>query len=100
MSQTKLCYNCKEVLDVSKFSKNKNRKDGLQTYCKHCMSYLLRKVYFKNKQKHNKRYYKKHKEHLKELAKIYYQNNRKEIYETSRLNYQNKKLEIADENLY
>lgn len=32
----KFCTYCKQELDTTLFSKNANRKDGLQTYCKEC----------------------------------------------------------------
>jgi len=38
MSATKHCKRCDRVLPVSKFSKHKNSKDGLNFYCKECVS--------------------------------------------------------------
>jgi len=35
--ETKVCFKCKMELPISRFSKNKYRKDGLQTGCKICM---------------------------------------------------------------
>ena len=36
MCLSKKCLNCKEVKLLENFSKDKNRKDGLQNYCKLC----------------------------------------------------------------
>ena len=36
--QTKQCSRCKQNKPFSNFSKHKNTKDGLQNYCKSCMS--------------------------------------------------------------
>lgn len=33
---SKVCLRCEETKPISEFSKNKNRKDGLQAYCKPC----------------------------------------------------------------
>lgn len=37
-SALKVCLKCGESKPVSEFSKNRNRKDGLQAYCKACQS--------------------------------------------------------------
>ena len=58
---TKRCSHCKEIKSVSKFSKNKNRKDGLTYWCKKCIS------------ERDKRYYQKHRTKCLELAKKYNQ---------------------------
>lgn len=34
----KRCTKCKRLKEFHKFSKNKNNKDGLQYWCKLCMS--------------------------------------------------------------
>lgn len=36
ITMTKVCSKCKKELCISKFTKNKSRKDGLCTYCKKC----------------------------------------------------------------
>ncbi len=33
----KICYKCKNNLNISNFSKNKNKKDSLEIYCKICL---------------------------------------------------------------
>lgn len=36
MEETKLCPRCERILPLDSFSKNSNRPDGLQAYCKDC----------------------------------------------------------------
>ena len=43
MSQTKHCKRCDRKLPLSKFTKHKNSKDGLNFYCKDCISEKGRK---------------------------------------------------------
>lgn len=48
----KQCAKCSQILDLSRFSKQKRRKDGLSNQCKGCFS-----DYFKaNREKYKKRY--------------------------------------------
>ena len=35
---TKICSKCHEEKDIENFSKNKRRKDGIQTFCKPCQN--------------------------------------------------------------
>lgn len=37
----KFCTRCERTLTVSDFARNRNRKDGLQMYCKECMKKLV-----------------------------------------------------------
>jgi L-lysine 2,3-aminomutase len=48
----KKCSGCLIEKSIERFSKNKSKKDGLQTICKDC-----RKVYWNNHYKNNKQYY-------------------------------------------
>lgn len=41
----KMCSGCKEFLDISLFSKNKNRADGFSEYCNNCSKYDVKKRY-------------------------------------------------------
>ena len=36
---TSWCYNCKQILPKERFSKNKNKVNGLETECKQCRSF-------------------------------------------------------------
>ena len=47
----KLCTKCNKTLHSSDFYKNKARKDGLQTYCKQCMSITNSEGFQKHKKK-------------------------------------------------
>ena len=49
---TKLCTDCREILPIDQFSKNKQKKDGLNYRCKTCQ-----RIYFKNHYQNNKQYY-------------------------------------------
>lgn len=49
---TKLCTDCREVLPIGQFSKNNQKKDGLNYRCKTCQ-----KIYFKQHYQNNKQYY-------------------------------------------
>jgi len=66
----KVCPKCKRKLDKDCFSKNKDRKDGLQIYCKECCKLLRRNHYVLNKgrviewvKKRNQNEYKKWKDY-------------------------------------
>lgn len=60
----KYCTNCGRTLQISEFTKDKNRKDGVCIYCKDCWN------------KNRKRYYKKR---LYKDYKDYYDNWRKSL---------------------
>lgn len=84
--ETKICINCNVSQDVYEFHKNKNKKDGLSSYCKVCAISRAKDYYNKNKNiilektkdykfKYNKEYREKNKEKEKERFKKYYHNN-------------------------
>lgn len=50
--KTKNCCLCKQDLPVSRFKKNKSRKDGLQSQCSECHAKYRREHYQKNRQKY------------------------------------------------
>lgn len=41
----KVCKKCGRELDESQFSKSANTEDGLQKWCKECMSAYMKKRY-------------------------------------------------------
>ena len=49
--QTKHCPRCKETKTFSCFGKNKNRKHGLQGFCKLCMSEIIAEYKKANREK-------------------------------------------------
>ena len=67
---TKVCPSCGVEKDESQFGKHKNRKDGLQVYCKDCMK------------QHLSEYYKQHKDEIKVKTKSYAKEHR-EIYRSA-----------------
>ena len=52
---TKLCGKCKQTKEPTDFTKDHNRKDGLDPWCKICKRASVRASYRKNKEKYNKR---------------------------------------------
>jgi len=49
--QTKKCNRCKEEKPLGEFHKNKQKPDGLQSFCKECSSKKNKEYYIKNKEK-------------------------------------------------
>ncbi len=56
-SNMKRCCICKKEKEVSKFSKNRSRKDGLCSKCKHCDNILSRIYHRTEKGRENRRLY-------------------------------------------
>lgn len=50
----KLCTKCNLVKDITEFSKNKCKPDGLQTWCKSCKCQIDKQNYKKNPVKHKR----------------------------------------------
>lgn len=46
--ETKYCSSCEQDLPVTMFSKNRSRKDGLQSKCKECRKKSWKKEYSEN----------------------------------------------------
>ena len=68
MDSTKICSKCGRELPISKFSKRKSSKDGLQAYCKECKA-EYRKQYYTEHKAEETEYQKQYKaEHKKECA--------------------------------
>jgi hypothetical protein len=101
----KTCSKCKEEKPFSEFSKNKNSKDGLQSYCKICVKKIDKeykeknknilkeksKEYYQNNINSIKEYYQKNKEKFDQYQKQYYQENKKEqIQKSIKRNKENK----------
>lgn len=57
--EQKICLKCKKEKDLSYYSKNKAKKDGLNIYCRDCISEQNKKRYLENPGQ------------AKELAKLY-----------------------------
>ena len=70
----KVCSSCKEKKVIEGFSKNKNRKDGLQDHCKKCFSEYNNSPRQKARRKQYKGAYRKtekYKAYMKEYMKEY-----------------------------
>lgn len=63
----KKCISCKKEKDLSNFSKSKNNKDGLKTYCKKCASEQNKKYREKNRSNINKK--KRQEYHISKINK-------------------------------
>lgn len=66
-SLIKMCLKCKVEKPFAAFPKDKNRKDGLNPYCKPCVAII------------NKKYRDSHKEQTAERGRIYRENNKESI---------------------
>ena len=81
----KQCTKCKEVKPVGEFSKDKNRKDSLNIYCRCCLSIMSAKSRNKPGAKERaKKYIEKNKDFAKIYARKYYTKHKEKIKEKSR----------------
>ena len=79
--ETKRCPMCNKDLPLDAFSKNKSRKDGLQSYCIECR----KQRYLADKDKIAKRgkiYREQHKEEIALRSKLYRENNKEKKKQT------------------
>lgn len=87
----KICKKCNKEKVLKDFHKNKNKKDGVNNWCKECCR-IYKKKYFENnkekiylkrdkdkKRKWDNAYYIKHKDKIKEKQKEYYIKNKERI---------------------
>lgn len=90
MNKYKKCCKCKKFKLLSKFFKNKNRKDKCQTQCKVCAK-KYKKIYrIKNKERIARRihkYYEEHKKEVKEYSKKWHQRNKARINQNHKKRY-------------
>jgi 5-methylcytosine-specific restriction endonuclease McrA len=85
----KLCKKCNETKELSCFSKDKTRKDGLQPYCKECTSKYKKKHRTENAKKiseYQKEYREKNKQSLSKYHKEYLDNGGREVRKRYRQN--------------
>lgn len=92
----KQCSKCKELLDESNFGKNKNRKNGLDCWCKEC-----KREYRDNNKEWRKEYdkkrYENNKEKMLEDKRKYYENNEDKVKERMQRYYENHKEKIKEQ---
>lgn len=60
----KICIKCLSTQPLENFYKNKNRKDGLQDYCKECKKEYDKNSWIKNGEKWSKIYWKRQQKNL------------------------------------
>lgn len=78
----KICTNCKILLSLLCFYKNKNTKDGMSYFCKRCHKEKTKK-YKKSKRRikiDNEKRYAKHKNKILEKNREYYYKNKNKIH--------------------
>ena len=71
---TKQCTKCKEIQELSEFSKKKASPDGLQSRCKSCSLAINKKWQSENREKvkaSNKKYYSENREKVNEYHRVY-----------------------------
>ena len=74
------CCTCHKVKVVSEFSKNKSKKDGVNTVCKDCDNKRSKEYYNQNANKIAE-YYQQNKDKVAEYKKEYYNQNKDKIAE-------------------
>jgi hypothetical protein len=77
--ETKICNCCKENKELNEFYKDKNKKDGLTTFCILCKKQSNKQSRVNNIEKRKetaKKYREENKELIKEKRKIFYTNNK------------------------
>ena len=82
MKAMKTCSGCKMPKAFGEFSKDGNRKDGLQSWCKECVKVSLKEYRSKNKEQiamGMKNYRSKNKEEIAAYMKDYFLKNKKQI---------------------
>jgi len=96
----KKCYRCGIVMELSNFTKDKSRKDGLKINCIECCRKIFKEYSLKNKDKERdrmKKYNKEKriidKESIKEYKRNYYISNKESI-KNKKKDYQRKNKEI------
>lgn len=86
----KVCKICNIEKEFGEFSKNKNRKDGLGSYCKDCNRERSRKNRESNPE-YSSRYRELNKEKFKSYSKKYRESNKSLVYERKVKSYEKKK---------
>ena len=97
----KTCTKCKEEKPFSEFHKDKNKKDGLVSWCKICRNEYCKSDYKKNKERYkesNRKYYQKNIEKLREYSRKYRQENKETIRERQRKWRQENKEKVREQN--
>ena len=80
----KKCTKCGEIKHISRYSKKKGRKYGVNSYCKECNREYHKQYREDNKEYikgYQKEYYKNNKDKIKKKQKEYYKNNKDDVLE-------------------
>lgn len=101
---TKFCIKCERELTIEHFCKDKNRKDGLNPYCKECKKKLANISYEIHKKhiiEHNKQYHEDNLESINKQQKGYRDNNKDTINKRSNQYYKdNKEIVLKKNSIY
>lgn len=92
MLTTKKCTRCDTIKDISEFSKNKTKPNGINTECKICVKEYNKKYYLLHREKikaTTNEYYQSHREESLKKKKEYYFINREKFRESSKEWYKN-----------
>lgn len=92
--KTKHCPMCDRDLPFEAFSKNKSRKDGLQSYCIECRKERYQAKYKEKVAETGKIYREKHKEEIALKGKIWRDNNKEKIRKRDKEYYEKNKDKI------
>jgi hypothetical protein len=100
---SKNCSTCKSEKELFEFTKDKNKKDGLNINCRSCCKIIYTEYRNKNKEKesergkkYNKEKRKIDKDKVKEYKKNYFQKNKESITQKRREKYKLNKEEINE----
>ena len=94
------CCTCHKVKVVSEFSKNKSKKDGVNTVCKDCDNKRSKEYHKQNKDKiaeYHKEYYNQNKDKIAEYKKEYHNQNKDKIAEYKKEHYDSKTKQALTE---
>ena len=95
------CSKCHEIKIANCFSKNKSKKDGVQSQCKQCRSEIERQYHKNNKEKISEKrhqYYENNREEILERTRQWNENNKEKRYYYIRQWYENNKEKICEKN--
>ena len=78
----KTCTKCGQEQDISEFTKDRSRKDGLNLWCKSCTRTSNRRVYAENQeyyQEKHREYGAQHPEEMRANSRRYYERNKEAV---------------------
>jgi 5-methylcytosine-specific restriction endonuclease McrA len=95
----KRCSKCNELKPIACFSKNKSKKEGINSQCKNCQRQYNGEYYIihkENLKEYQKKYNKKHKLKITQRTKTYRENNKEYFEEYNKSYYLDNKEKIIN----